>query len=56
VILSALQHRGREARALLVSHWLVDSDATVKLITGAVSKMAADEAIGRAQAMRQSMP
>jgi CHAT domain-containing protein/tetratricopeptide (TPR) repeat protein len=43
------------ARALLVSHWAVDSDATVKLITGAVDRMAADKRVGRAEAMRQSM-
>jgi CHAT domain-containing protein/tetratricopeptide (TPR) repeat protein len=43
------------ARALLVSHWAVYSDATVKLITGAVERMAADTRIGRAEAMRQSM-
>jgi CHAT domain-containing protein len=43
------------ARALLVSHWAVASDATVKLITGAVGKMASDKRIGRAEAMRQSM-
>jgi CHAT domain-containing protein len=38
------------ARALLVSHWAVASDATVKLITGAVGKMASDKSIGRAEA------
>ena len=43
------------ARALLVSHWSVYSDATVKLITGAVNSMAADKSIGRAEAMRHSM-
>ena len=43
------------ARALLVSHWSVDSEATVKLITGAVNRMAADKTVGRAEAMRQSM-
>jgi CHAT domain-containing protein len=43
------------ARALLVSHWAVDSDATVKLITGAVERMTSDRSIGRAEAMRQSM-
>lgn len=43
------------ARALLVSHWAVNSDATVKLITGAMSRLAADKTIGRAEAMRQSM-
>jgi CHAT domain-containing protein len=43
------------ARTLLVSHWAVASDATVKLITGAVGRMASDKSIGRAEAMRQSM-
>jgi CHAT domain-containing protein len=43
------------ARALLVSHWAVYSDATVKLITGAVGRMVADTKVGRAEAMRQSM-
>ena len=43
------------ARALLVSHWSVYSDTTVKLITGAISTMAADKSVGRAEAMRQSM-
>jgi CHAT domain-containing protein len=43
------------ARALLVSHWAVASDATVKLITGAVGRMASNKTIGRAEAMRQSM-
>jgi CHAT domain-containing protein/tetratricopeptide (TPR) repeat protein len=43
------------ARALLVSHWAVASDATVRLTTGAVERMAADKRIGRAEAMRQSM-
>src|ERR1700730_1661492 len=43
------------ARALRVSHWSVYSDATVNLITGALSRMAADKSIGRAEAMRRSM-
>jgi CHAT domain len=43
------------ARALLVSHWAVASDATVKFITGAVQRMASDKRIGRAEVMRQSM-
>jgi CHAT domain-containing protein/tetratricopeptide (TPR) repeat protein len=43
------------ARALLVSHWSVYSDATVKLITGAIDRMTADKSVGRAEAMRQSM-
>ena len=44
-----------QARALLVSHWEVDSAATVKLITGAMSRLAANKYMGRAEAMRQSM-
>jgi CHAT domain-containing protein len=43
------------ARALLVSHWAVDSKATVNLITGAVKRMAAERNVGRAEATRQSM-
>ena len=43
------------ARALLVSHWEVDSDAAVKLVTGAVGAMTKDKSIGRAEAMRRSM-
>jgi CHAT domain-containing protein/tetratricopeptide (TPR) repeat protein len=43
------------ARSLLVSHWAVASDATVKLITGAVREMARDPKVGRAEAMRRSM-
>jgi CHAT domain-containing protein len=38
-----------------VSHWAVDSDATVKLITGAVHAMAGNAKVGRAEAMRRSM-
>jgi CHAT domain-containing protein/tetratricopeptide (TPR) repeat protein len=43
------------ARALLVSHWAVYSDATVKLITGAIDEIARDAKVGRAEAMRRSM-
>src|SRR5215475_6607650 len=39
----------------VVSHWEVDSAATVKLVTGAIKRLASDPAIGRAEAMRQSM-
>ena len=42
-------------RSLLVSHWAVDSDSTVKLITRALAIMASDKSIGRAEAMRRSM-
>jgi CHAT domain-containing protein len=44
-----------QARALLVSHWAVNSDATVKLITGAISRLAVNKSMGRAEALRQSM-
>jgi hypothetical protein len=37
-----------------LSHWAVALDATVKLITGAVERMASDKGFGRAEAMRQS--
>jgi CHAT domain-containing protein len=43
------------ARALLVSHWEVDSAATVKLITSAVAEIANDKSIGRAEALRRAM-
>ena len=44
-----------QARALLVSHWEVYSEATVKLITAAVREMARDPKVGRAEALRRSM-
>ena len=44
-----------QARALLVSHWEVNSEATVKLVTGAMKRLAADKGLGRAEAMRQLM-
>ena len=43
------------ARALLVSHWYVDSRAAVKLTTGAFAEMKRDPSIGRAEALRRSM-
>jgi CHAT domain-containing protein/tetratricopeptide (TPR) repeat protein len=43
------------ARALLVSHWAVDSEATVHLITKAFTELEADGRIGRAEALRRSM-
>jgi CHAT domain-containing protein len=43
------------ARALLVSHWSVDSAATVKLVTSAVGATARDKTIGRAEALRRGM-
>ena len=43
------------ARALLVSHWYVDSAATVELITSAFGEMQTHAEIGRAEAMRRAM-
>jgi len=43
------------ARSLLVSHWSVESNATVKLITKALGIMATDKSIGRSEALRRSM-
>jgi CHAT domain-containing protein len=44
-----------QARALLVSHWEVDSDAAVKLVTTAMGEIAGDKKIiGRAEALRRS--
>jgi CHAT domain-containing protein len=43
------------ARSLLVSHWEVASESTVKLITKAVAELKADPKIGRAEALRRSM-
>jgi CHAT domain-containing protein len=43
------------ARALLVSHWAVDSDAAVLLTTRAFVELRTDVSIGRAEALRRSM-
>lgn len=43
------------ARALLVSHWVVDDAAARRITTGTLSAMNADPAAGRAEALRQSM-
>jgi CHAT domain-containing protein len=42
------------AKALLVSNWAVNSDAAVKLVTGAFNAQAKDGGIGRAQALRRA--
>ena len=44
-----------QARALLVSHWAVDSNATVQLITTAMREIARDKAVGRSEALRRAM-
>jgi CHAT domain-containing protein/tetratricopeptide (TPR) repeat protein len=43
------------ARALLVSHWAVDSNAATRLTTATFGLMQSDPAIGRAEALRQAM-
>ena len=43
------------ARALLVSHWEVGSDAAVKLTTHAFGELKSKPKIGRAEALRRSM-
>jgi CHAT domain-containing protein/tetratricopeptide (TPR) repeat protein len=43
------------ARSLLVSHWEVASESTVKLITKMVAELKAAPKIGRAEALRRSM-
>ena len=42
------------ARSILVSHWSVPSQATVKLVTGAFDELAKNPAIGRAEALRRA--
>jgi CHAT domain-containing protein/Tfp pilus assembly protein PilF len=43
------------ARSLLVSHWPVESQATVKLTTGLIEAAARDPSIGRSEALRRAM-
>jgi CHAT domain-containing protein len=43
------------ARSLLVSHWAVESDATVKLITRAFQEMAGNPRLTHAEALQRSM-
>jgi CHAT domain-containing protein len=43
------------ARALLVSHWMVNSEAAVKLMVATFAAMAHDPSIGRAEALRRAM-
>jgi CHAT domain-containing protein len=42
------------ARSLLVSHWSVPSQATVKLVTRAFDELETDPSIGRAEALRRA--
>src|SRR5262249_11313407 len=43
------------ARSLLVSHWEVASESTVKLITKAIAALKSDTKIGRAEGLRRAM-
>jgi CHAT domain-containing protein len=43
------------SRALLVSHWYVDSEAAVALITNAIVELGANPRMGRAEALRRAM-
>jgi CHAT domain-containing protein len=43
------------ARALLVSHWAVDSEAATRLATTTFQRLKSDPKAGRAQALRQAM-
>jgi CHAT domain-containing protein len=43
------------ARSLVVSHWPVDSEAAVKLTTGAFAQLSKNPGIGRAEALRRSI-
>ena len=43
------------ARAMLVSHWEVASDAATRLTTSAFAILKADPSLGRAEAMRRAM-
>jgi len=43
------------ARALLVTHWAVDSAAATRLATSTFARLKADAGIGRAEALRQAM-
>jgi CHAT domain-containing protein len=43
------------ARALLVSHWSVDSEAATRLTTSTFALLAADQKLGRAAALRNAM-
>lgn len=43
------------ARALMVSHWPVNSDAAVSLVTTAVGEITRDPSVDRAEALRRAM-
>jgi hypothetical protein len=43
------------ARPLLLLHWTVESESTVRFIKTTINTMSADKSMGRAEALRQSM-
>jgi CHAT domain-containing protein len=43
------------ARALLVSHWAVNSEAATRLSISTFDRLKADPKLGRAEALRQAM-
>src|SRR5256885_15722847 len=43
------------ARALLVSHWAVDSEAATRLTTSTFDRLKADPKLGRTKALREAM-
>jgi CHAT domain-containing protein len=43
------------ARALLVSHWAVESNAATRLTTSTFGILKSDPTLGRAEALRRSM-
>jgi CHAT domain-containing protein len=43
------------ARALLVSHWAVESNAAMRLTTSTFDILKSDPSLGRAEALRRSM-
>ena len=43
------------ARALLVSHWAVDSNAAMRLTTSTFDVMKSNPSLGRAEALRRAM-
>ena len=44
-----------QARALLVSHWAVETNAAVALITGTIGEITRDKGVGRAEALSRAM-
>jgi CHAT domain-containing protein/tetratricopeptide (TPR) repeat protein len=43
------------SRALLASHWYVDSEAAVSLVTGSFAELKRNPGLGRAEALRRAM-